>query len=112
MSFIDYQLDIFFGRMDSIRWDIAEYEMWMEDYKAKRETYPAWKTQDGKSIWVYELEDGHLDNLIPFIQKRDPENKTHWLDLFKAEKLYRVLPQKITGLKKELEEMERVAELL
>jgi len=97
--------------MVSLRWDIEDYEKWMADYESKRQTYPAWVTKDGTHIWIYEIEDSHLDNLIPFIERKDPENKTHWLDVFKAEKRYRELKAKMPKMKSELAHMEYVSDV-
>lgn len=66
--------------------------------------------KDGTQIWIYEIEDSNLDNLIPFIQRKDPENNTHWVDVFRAEKRYRQLKAKLPSMKAELFNMEMVAD--
>lgn len=69
-----------------------------------------WATKDGTQIWIYEIEDSHIDNLIPFIQRKDPENKTNWIDVFRAEKRYRQLKAKLPSMKAELFNMEMMAD--
>ena len=110
MSAIDDEISRFLGSMACLRWDIEDYEKWMADYESKRPNYPAWETRGGRHIWIYEIEDSHLDNLIPFIKRKDPENKTHWLDLFKTEQRYRELKKKLPSLKDELQNMEETAD--
>lgn len=110
MSAIDDKIGDFFDHMASLRWQIDDYTKWMKDYEEKRMTYPAWETKDGTLIWVYEIEDIHLDNLIPFVQKKDPTNKTHWVDVFKAEKRYRELKAKMPTMMAELASMEEVSD--
>lgn len=111
MSVIDYEIAHFFDNMMCLRWDIEDDEKWMKDYEAKRPNYPAWETKDGQHLWIYEIEDSHLDNLIPFMEKQDPENKTHWIDVFRAEKKYRWLKKKLPSKKAELLYMEMVADV-
>lgn len=111
MSAVD---DMIAGSCDSmtcLRWDIEDYQKWMADYESNRNNYPAWVTKDGQHIWVYELEDSHLENLIPFVQRKDPENKTHWIDVFRAEKRYRELKAKLPAMKSELQHMEYVSDM-
>ncbi len=100
----------FLDSMVDLRWNIEDYQKWMADYESKRTNYPAWETKDGKHVWIYEMEDSHLDNLIPFMRKKDPENKTHWIDVFSAEKKYRELKEKLPSMKMELMEMEMIAD--
>ena len=104
-------MDRFFGRIASLRWDIENVETWMADYESKRPNYPAWETKDGRHIWIYEIEDSHLDNLIPFVQRKDPENQTHWVDVFRAEKKYRQLAKELPRMKEELANMEFVLDM-
>lgn len=111
MSAIDNEIARFCDSMACLRWDIEDYEKWMRDYEGKRQTYPAWVTRDGTHIWIYEIEDSHLDNLIPFVQRRDPENKTHWVDVFRAEKRYRQLKKELPRMKGELANMEYVSDM-
>ena len=111
MSAVD---DMIAGSCDSmtcLRWDIEDYQKWKADYESNRNNYPAWVTKDGQHIWVYELEDSHLENLIPFVQRKDPENKTHWIDVFRAEKRYRELKAKLPAMKSELQHMEYVSDM-
>lgn len=110
MSATDNEIARFCDSMTCLRWDIEDYEKWMADYESKRQNYPAWETKDGQHIWVYEIEDSHLDNLIPFVQRKDPENKTHWVDVFRAEKRYRRLKKELPSMKAELMNMEMVAD--
>ena len=111
MSLIDEQIGQFYDHIASQSWNIDAYEKWMKDYESKRMNYPAWETKDGRHIWVYEIEDSHLDNLIPYIQRQDPENKTHWIDVFSAERKYRELSKKIEKMKSELAYMRKVGEI-
>ena len=112
MSYIDNEIQRFFDHKVSLSWAIDDYTKWMQDYKSKRNKYPDWITKDGIHIKVCDISDQHLNNLIPFVEKRDPENKTHWVDVFKAEKRYRaLLTEQLKHLKIEYAEMERVAEL-
>ena len=111
MSAIELEIARFCDSMACLRWNIEDYEKWMKDYESKRPNYPSWETKDGTHIWIYEIEDSHLDNLIPFIKSKDPENKTHWLDVFQAEKRYRELTKKLPYMKDELAHMEYVSDM-
>ncbi len=110
MSAVDLEINSFLEKMACLRWDIEDRKKWMKDYESKRQNYPAWETKDGQHLWIYEIEDSHLDNLIPFIQRQDPENKTHWVDVFRAEKRYRQLKKEMPSMKAELLYMEMMAE--
>ena len=111
MSAVDDMIAGFCDSMACLRWDIEDYEKWMADYESKRPNYPTWETKDRTLIWIYEIEDSHLDNLIPFIQRKDPENKTNWIDVFRAEKRYRELKAKLPAMKSELQHMEYVSDM-
>ena len=110
MSATDNEIARFCDSMACLRWNIEDCEKWMADYESDRQNYPAWETKDGQYVWIYEIEDSNLDNLIPFVQGRDPENKTHWIDVFRAEKRYRKLKRKLPSMKAELLNMEMVAD--
>lgn len=111
MSAIDLEITRFCDSMASLRWSIEDSEKWIADYEKQRPHYPAWVTKDGTHIWIYEIEDSHLNNLIPFVKRQDSENKTHWLDLFKAEKRYRRLKKDLPSMKAELAYMEHVSDM-
>lgn len=110
MSAIDDEITKFYDEMMSLRMNIHDCEKWMAEYREKRLNYPSWVTNDGRLIMVEEIEDSHLDNLIPFIKRTDPSNDTHWLDVFNAEKRYRQLKDKLSSMKAELMRMEYVEE--
>ena len=111
MSFIDDQITGFYDHMASVSMDIADYERWMADYEKMRYSYPDWVTKDGTHHKVCELSDSHLENLIAFIKKHDPENKTHWYDVFDAERTFRKFKEKVEQLKKEYAEMQKVSDM-
>lgn len=108
MSAIDLDIDRFFGEIVSTRMEIEECTKWINDYETKRYDYPCWKTRDGENIPIYNITDSHLDNLIPFIEKQDPNNETNWIELFKTEKFYRTLKKKVEELKQTLHECENI----
>ena len=110
MSTTDNEIARFCDSMACLRRNIEDCEKWMADYESDRHNYPAWETKDGQYVWIYEIEDIYLDNLIPFVQMKDPENKTHWIDVFRAEKRYRQLKAKLPSMKAELLNMEVVAD--
>lgn len=110
MSAIDNEIARFYDSMACLRWRIEDNEKWMADYEGKRQNYPAWVTKDGTHIWIYEIEDSHLDNLITFVHRKDSENKTNWIDVFISEKRYRQLKSKLPSMKAELMNMEMVAD--
>ena len=109
MSCIDDQITDFFNHMASVRWDLEDSEKWLRDYEKNRYGYPDWVTENGVHIKIYELTDSHLANLIPFVEREDPENKTKWIDLLRAEKRYRELIKKIQKMKEKLANMEHVS---
>ena len=111
MSAIDLEIARFCDSMACLRWDIEDSEKWIADYEKQRPHYPAWETKDGTLIRIDEIEDSHLNNLIPFVKRQDHENKTHWLDLFKAEKRYRELKKDLPSMKAELAHMEYVSDM-
>lgn len=111
MAATDLDIARFYDSMVSLRWNIEDSEKWVEDYESNRKNYPAWKMKDGQMISIYDIEDSHLDNLISFVQRADPENKTHWIDVFRAEKRYRELKAKLPSMNDELRQMEYVSEM-
>lgn len=48
--------------------------------------------------------------LFPIIQRKDPENNNHWIDVFRAEKRYRQLKAKLPSMKAELLNMEVISD--
>lgn len=111
MSAIDDEIGRFFDHMAGLSWDIEDYSKWMRDYEANRYKYPAWVTKDGRSIPIHELTDEHLANLIPFVERKDPNNETRWAELLKQEQQYRRLSKKVARMKSELKEMRNVSEM-
>lgn len=110
MSTIDYEITDFYNHMAGLAWDIDDYTKWMKAYETMRLGYPTWVTKDGKKLRIYEISSSHLDNLIEFIQKKDPDNKTKWVDVFKAEKRYRELALEIKKLKTEYDRMQSISD--
>lgn len=108
MSAIDKEIASFYAEVASLKIEIDDCKKWIADYENKRANYPAWVTKDGQHIWVYEIDEDHLDNLIPFVQRKDPENKTRWVDVFKAEQKYRRLKNELPYMRAELLNMESV----
>lgn len=111
MSAIDCEISRFFDYMASLSWDIEDYSKWMREYEANRYKYPAWVTKDGRSIPIHELTDEHLANLIPFVERKDPNNETRWVELLKQEQQYRRLSKKVPEMKAELAHMRNVSEM-
>lgn len=110
MSAVDDMIAGFCDKLASLRWSIEDAERWMKNYESWRQYFPVWETKDGQQMKVSEIDDTHLDNLIPFIEKRDPKNVTNWVDVFKAEKRYRELKKLMPSKKAELHEMEEAAD--
>ena len=111
MSAIDDQITNFYNHMTSLSWELDNYTKWMASYESQRNKYPDWVTKDGQHIKVRDIMDSHLENLIPFVSKKDPDNETHWLDVLKAEKRYRELTKKLPQMKVELAHMREVSDL-
>lgn len=102
MAQLDYDKQRFYDHMVNVRWTIEDYEEWCKKYLKARKSYPAWKTKAGELIKIENITDSHLENLIPFVLKADPNNQTHWFDAFKREKYYRQLCKELKHLKAEL----------
>lgn len=111
MSAIDIEITRFYDHMACLSWDIEDYSKWMRSYEANRYKYPAWVTNDGREIKVYDLTDEHLANLIPFVERKDPKNETRWIELLCQEQQYRRLSKKVVRMKQELEKMRYVSEM-
>ena len=107
MSATDNLISDFYDTMCGYRWKISDREEWVRKYEEARRDYPEWETRDGRKMRVEDIGDTHLENLIPFIKRRDPENKTHWVDAFECEKRYRKIKSELPKMRKELREMER-----
>lgn len=111
MSAIDNEIDRFYGRMVRMRRRIDDFSKRMKDYEKKRMSFPAWVTKDGIHIQVYEIEDSHLCRLISFVQRKDPNNKTNWVEVFKAERWCRICKFNMPIWKAELARMEEVSDM-
>jgi hypothetical protein len=94
-DFTDYQEQVFFGEVAEAHLELDELTRWKEHYESKRDKYPPWITSSGQRIKVNDIEDSHLDNLLKFVKKKDPNNETKWYDAFKAEKFYREIGTRI-----------------
>lgn len=110
MSCIDEEIVRFFDHMASLSWGIDDYEQWMADYEKNRYKYPDWVTKNGRHIPISKLDDKHLANLIPFVQRKDPKNETRWADLLKHEQLYRELLVKVPKMRADLKNMREISE--
>lgn len=106
MAQLDYDEQRFYDHIIAIRCAIEDYEAWCKKYLEQREFYPTWKTKEGRELKIQDITDSHLENLIPFVLKRDPNNQTHWFDAFKREKYYRQLCKEIKDLKAEYKYMQ------
>jgi hypothetical protein len=109
MSAIDDQH--FYNHMTSLSWDLDDYTEWMASYESQRDGYPDWVTKDRQHIKVRDITNSHLENLIHFVYRKDPDNETHWIDVLKAEKRYRELKKKVPQMKAELAHMREVSDL-
>lgn len=107
MAQLDYDEQRFYDHRINIRWTIEDYEEWCKEYLEQRKSYPMWKTKEGRELKIQDITDNHLENLIPFVLKKDPKNQTHWIDVFRAERNYRQLCKEIKDLKAEYECMQR-----
>lgn len=94
-DYTDYQEQIFFGEVAEARLELSELSRWKADYESKRDKYPSWITSSGQHIKVRNITNSHLENLLKFVKKRDPNNETKWYDIFKAEKFYRGINTRI-----------------
>ena len=110
MSAIDDEIQSFFDKIASISWCINDYKRWMKEYEKQRDNYPNWITKNGEHIKIQNIENTHLDNLIKFMGKKDPENA--WTFAFKYEKKYRELKKKIPEMENEYKEMRRISEIV
>lgn len=111
MSYINYEINNFFDYLMCLRWNIEDYEKWINSYKDVRKNYPDWKTQKGEYIKIENLSDEHLTNLIKFIKRKDPNNKTKWIEIFEQEKEYRKKIKEFLKMKEELINAEYVSEV-
>ena len=97
------EIDRFLGRVARLRDEITRNKEWMRDYESVRDGYPEWVTRDGERIKVKDITDEHLDRLVPFLERRDPQ--TSWIKVFKDEKTYRDVRKKTEVMRDELSEM-------
>lgn len=87
--------------------ELTELEQWKRNYESKRDKYPEWVTKTGQKIKVRDLTDSHIENLLKFIPKKDPNNETKWLDVIKCEKQYRNINNEIVSKKNEINHLSR-----
>lgn len=109
-DFTDYEEEQFFSRLANLRCEISRAVQWKKDYEKNRDNYPSWVTKDGEEIKVRDLKDSHLDNLLKFVPKRDPNNETKWVDILKSEKRYRTFDSYLDEKEAELSYYEEVME--
>lgn len=109
MAATDNILNDFYDRMASLSIGITHIEGWIRDYENKRKHYPDWVTREGVSIKLQDISDSHLENLIPFMKKKDPTNG--WLQAFEYEKRYRKLVKKLNLMKLEYKEMGHISDM-
>ena len=110
MSQIDDDIQRFYDSMVILRWDMEDNKKWIEKYLSFRDEYPDWITKEGQHIKLKDLTDSHLNNLIPFVKRKDPDNKTNWIKILEQEKTYRGLKIKLNKSQEELAYMEEVEE--
>lgn len=110
MSWIDYDIERFYDSMVTLRLEMEDYKKWIQNYLSFRDKYPDWITKGGQHIMLKDLTDSHLNNLILFVKRKDPENKTNWIKILEQEKTYRELKFKLNKAKEELGYMEEVKE--
>ena len=101
---IDFETDGFFGEMASMRMDLETYKEWCRAYESFN--YPKWTMKDGNEIALGDMSVSHIDNSISMIGKKDPSNG--WINIFKQEKKYRSLKDKIATLQLDLGKMEEI----
>ena len=111
MSAIDDEITRFYDHMVGLSWDIDDYSKWMREYEKLRDKYPAWVTRDGRKIKIRDITDEHLANLIPFVERKDPNNETRWAELLRQEQQYRRLCKKVAEMGAELANMREVSEM-
>lgn len=107
-DFTDYQEQIFSSEIAEAHLELNELIRWKADYEFKRDKYPPWITSLGQHIKVRDITNSHLENLLKFIKKKDPNNKTRWYDIFKAEKFYRRINTRIAEAQLLCDEYSRV----
>ena len=101
---IDFETDGFFGEMASMRMDLEAYKEWCRTYESFN--YPKWTMKDGSQIALCDITDSHLDNAIALVGRREPDNG--WINIFKQEKKYRSIKDKIATLQLDLGKMEEI----
>lgn len=102
MSAIDDLITEFYDRIATLSWKLRDYRDWVSSYEKMRDNGPDWVTKDGRRMKLRNISEDHLENLISYVQRRDPDNTTHWYDVLKAEKKYRELKREIPLLEVEL----------
>lgn len=107
-DFTDYQEEQFFNHVANIELELDEKITFKEKYEANRDKYPDWVTKDGTHIKVRDLTNSHLDNLLKFIPKKDPNNETKWINVIKCEIAYRSINQEIQALKEERDRLDMI----
>lgn len=87
MSAIDYQIDMFFSRMASLRFETSEENGWRKKYAERRGKYPKWTTRDGRQISICDMDDNHLTNTIEMLRRSGKGGQ--WLKILRMEKRWR-----------------------
>lgn len=100
MSAIDYEIEMFFSRAAWARYDLDENTAWCKRYRAERAKWPEWTTRDGKKIPVADLGDGHLANIIAWLEREHPGDT--WTRALKKERHYRALQKENDSLRAEI----------
>lgn len=85
--------------------ELTELKQWKHKYERNRDKYPPWVTKAGEQIKVKNLTDSHIEALLNFIPKKDPNNETRWIDIIKSEKQYRTIGMKIFRLEEEIKQL-------
>lgn len=94
-DYTDYQEQVFFSEVAETHLELDELTHWKEHYESKRDKYPPWITSSGQQIKVKDITNSHLENLLKFVKKKDPNNETKWYSVFKAEKFYRKIDARL-----------------
>lgn len=108
MAQLDYDEQRFNDHMVNVQLNIEYYGKWCKKYLEERKSYPLWKTKEGKEIKIEDITDSHLENLIPFVLKKDPKNQTHWFDALERERYYRRLCKELRQLNAEYRYMQSI----
>lgn len=82
-------LDRFLFDTMRVKEELDSNAEFVEEYLKIRYKQPAWRTREGKLIPIYKMENGHLKNVIRYLEIKNKDDFKEWINAFKCELKFR-----------------------